>query len=636
MRPLFLLLISLTFSVNAQKDLTQSLLLPAKLTENADAIVRTHDLEVNLLSKREVQVNRKVMVTVLNKAGNKHVWDFIYYDNSIKVKKAEAYIYDSFGKEIKKFKKRDFKDRSAVDGGTLYSDSRYLYADYTPVSYPYTFEISYETSSENTLSLPFMLFVNSYNLSVEQSSLKVQYNSTELKLNHKEKNLEDYQIEKTEFPGTLAYTVKDISALVNEDFSPTFMEMAPQIHLAPTAFYYEGISGEAANWNELGKWFYDNLIVGRDKVSNQTLAEVQALVAQVDDKLERAKLIYEYVQQNTRYISVQVGIGGVQPIEAYEVDKVKYGDCKGLTNYTKSLLDAVGVPSYYAHVEAGNVQVDFEEDFASIAQGNHVILAIPNDTDYTWIDCTSQAHPFGFIGDFTDNRNVLIMKPEGGEIVKTTAYNNHDNFRKTNAAYSIDESGTLKAKVKITNQGIPYDQRFVLEKLTKEELHQFYVKTWSNINNLSLLNTSFENEKEQIRFKEMVELEARNYAAVNGSRLFLSLNAFNNSNFVPSRYRNRKSSVKLLRGFLFEDEYTVSLPQNYQIEAFPDNVSMDTKFGTYTMELLANEDHTITYSRKLLIKEGEYPKEDYEAFRDFFRDISNSDNAKIVLNKKES
>ncbi len=636
MRLLFLLLIFLTFSANAQKELTQSLLIPVHLTESADAVVRSNELEVNILSTREVKVNRKVIVTVLNKAGNKHVWDFIYYDNSIKVKKAEAFIYDALGKEIKKFKKRDFKDRSAVDGGTLYSDSRYLYADYTPLSYPYTFEISYETTSENTLSLPFKLFIHSYNVSTQNSSLKVHYNSTELDINYKEKNFGDYQIEKTAFPGTLSYTAKDIPALVREDYSPPFLEMVPQVHLAPTVFYYEGIYGEARNWKELGKWFYDNLIVGRDKVSSQTLSEVQALVAGVDDKLERARLVYQYVQQNTRYISVQVGIGGVQPIEAQEVDKVKYGDCKGLTNYTKSLLDAVGVPSYYAHVEAGNIQENFEEDFASIAQGNHVILAIPNDSEYTWIDCTSQVHPFGFIGDFTDNRNVLIMKPEGGEIVKTTAYTNQDNFRKTTAVYSIDETGTMKATVEITNQGIPYDNRFKLDKYSKEELHKFYVKNWRNINNLSLSKTHFENDKENVSFEETVELEALNYAAVNGSRLFLSVNAFNNSNYVPSRYRDRKSPVKFFRGFLFEDNYIISLPDSYQIEAFPDSVSIDTKFGTYTLELVANEDHTITLTRKLFLKEGDYPKEDYKAFRDFFKDISNYDNSKIVLNKKES
>src|SRR5690606_16810927 len=98
------------------------------------------------------------------------------------------------------------------------------------------------------------------------------------------------------------------------------------------------------------------------------------------------------------------------------------GDCKGLTNYTLALLKAVGVESHYAVVEAGRAKIDLEEDFPTLAQGNHVILAIPHKGGYHWLDCTSQYLPFGYIGDFTDDRKAFVVTPEGGEIVGTTAY----------------------------------------------------------------------------------------------------------------------------------------------------------------------------------------------------------------------
>jgi len=77
---------------------------------------------------------------------------------------------------------------------------------------------------------------------------------------------------------------------------------------------------------------------------------------------------------------------------------VKYGDCKGLSNYTHAILKTVDVASYYTVIQAGSQKVDFDSDFAAM-QGNHAILAIPYKNQYYWIDCTSQTHPFGFVGD---------------------------------------------------------------------------------------------------------------------------------------------------------------------------------------------------------------------------------------------
>ncbi|MDP4989490.1 MAG: DUF3857 domain-containing protein, partial [Polaribacter sp.] len=109
------------------------------------------------------------------------------------------------------------------------------------------------------------------------------------------------------------------------------------------------------------------------------------------------------MQQKTRYISVQIGIGGWEPIAANLVDDVGYGDCKGLTNYTKALLDVADVTAYYTVVYADD-RIDVDKDFSSL-QGNHVILNIPNNGKDVWLECTSQTMPFGFLGDFTDDRD---------------------------------------------------------------------------------------------------------------------------------------------------------------------------------------------------------------------------------------
>src|SRR5690606_35617022 len=111
---------------------------------------------------------------------------------------------------------------------------------------------------------------------------------------------------------------------------------------------------------------------------------IQALVKDIDDPKQKAQKICEYVQKKTRYISVQIGIGGFQPMPADDVDRLSYGDCKALTNYMLTLLKSVGINSYYAVVQAGSLKKYAIPDFASMNQFNHVILCIPFANDTAW------------------------------------------------------------------------------------------------------------------------------------------------------------------------------------------------------------------------------------------------------------
>lgn len=622
-------------SLFGQKANYNSAVIPDSLTENANAVIRVSEMNLDIKSAKDLTVSGTYVVTVLNSSGDGFKREKILYDPDIKIKKAEIIVYNAQGKEIKKYKKKDFRNRSAVDGGTLYSDNRELYVDYTPVAYPYTFETKYEYTTPNTFSIPNWRLLSGYYASTEHSKFVVNYNPSEIDLIFKEQNLEGYNIVKTISNEKVVYQAKGLKAIPFEQHSPYFIDIAPFLYVAPKNFHYDGFYGSASNWNDFGKWFYENLLTGRDELSESTIEHIRHLTRGIENPIEKAKIVYDYVQKNTRYVSVQVGIGGFQPIKAEDVDKVKYGDCKGLTNYTKALLEAVGVESYYTHIEAGNVQINFMEDFPSIEQGNHVILAIPNDENYTWIDCTSQKQPFGFVGDFNDNRNALIMKPQGGEIVKTVSYLNEQNTYQTNTIHSIDNDGNLTADIELKSKGIYYNWSFHRAFNSTNDNIKQYKKQWSKLNNVLINSFDFDNDKNEVSFSEKVSLKADKYASKSGDRLIFSVNAFNNDVHVPSKYGDRKLPVKFTRGYLAKSHYTIHLPVEYSIEAIPTVRSIETKYGKYDVDIIQNEDHTLTYKRTFLIKEGNYPKEDYEGFRSFLEHASLQDNAKIVLLKTE-
>ena len=633
----FLILVSTLsiISTFSQKVNYTSLLIPSKLKENANAVVRDNSTIITIESVNKMIVNKRKVITVLNKLGNRYAGMYESYDNSTKITQLSVVIYDAFGKQIKKYSKSKFLDVSAVSGGTLYSDSRVKYIDYTPVSYPYTivFESEYKTSS--TGFLPSWYPIQGYSVSVEKSQYQL-INPLRIKINKKEKNFTKYPIENNHTDYELFSVMKKQEAIEYEANSVSFSDIMPKLMVVPEYFQTDGVKGNYSNWKELGSWMNNKILFGKTDLDQATKLKVLSLVEGINDPIEKAKIVYKYMQNKTRYISVQVGIGGIQPIAAGQVDKVSYGDCKGLTNYTKALLDVVGVKSNYVHVEANkDNNVSFENDFASLAQGNHVILNIPNKGKDIWLECTSQTMPFGFLGDFTDDRNVLVMTPEGGVIKRTPAYKNETNLQEINAKIQLEENGNLTATLNRVSKGLQYDDRSFYETLAKEELIKRYKsRVWSYNNNLEVASVNLVNNKEKVIFKEDLKISIKSYASVNEQEYLFRVNIFNKETFVPKRYRNRKLPLKISRGYKDIDKYEFTLPKGYVLSILPKEKEISTKFGAYKVTFTKINDTSFKYNKTIIIKEGVYSKEDYKSYRSFRRSIAKYENLRIAITKK--
>lgn len=630
------MLFLVSYQAKSQETQYSAILIPNELRENANAVIRLNKTDVKVSAIDEMSIKEERIVTVLNKLGNSKVGAYVGYDDNSKIVSLSARVYDAFGNEIKKIRKKEFQDISAVDGGTLYSDSRVKFLDYTPISYPYTVKFIYVKKTSSTGFLPNWNPVEGYLVSVENN----QYNLTIEggKARVKEFNFEGNEIEKSVSTTKISYSIRNYKSIKYEIFSPSLNDYKPKALVALNDFKTDGVKGYYTNWNEFGKWMNTSLLNGRDQIIAETKAKVLKLVEGVEDPIEKAKIVYKFMQEKTRYISVQVGIGGIQPIPANEVDNVGYGDCKGLTNYTKALLDIVGVTSYYSHIEANEFEpVSFDKEFASLEQGNHVILNLPNKNgDDIWLECTSQIIPFGYLGDFTDDRDALVITPEGGFIKRTTSYKNEDNLQKISSKIQLDVEGNVVADVKIKSSGINYGSKYHIENLTVKDQERYYnTKLWNYNNNLTLDKISFNNDKNKVVFTEEIMANIKEFATFSGDKMLFRVNVFNLSQSSPKRYRNRKLPLKIRRGFKEEDEFVITLPDSYKVEGelFQDR-KINNKFGTYQLSIQKNEKNELVYKRSLLIKKGTYPKEDYKLYRSFIRKIARNDNLKIALIKK--
>lgn len=599
--------------------------------ENANAVIRLRQKDVSITSRKSMTILTKDIVTVLNEKGQSHMGASEYFDNSTRIKSIEAIILNAFGKEIKRIKRKDFKEVS-VSEGSIITDNKMLYLDYTPTEYPFTIIFQSEIESSNTAFIHTWFPVQDFYESIEKSVINIDC-IPELGFKYKENNIQgNANIVKEDRSNGVLFTASGLMALKDEDYSPSFDAYAPNVMMGLNLFYLEGVEGNAKSWSEMGKWFSDKILVGTSELPEETKAKIKNLVGDEKNPIKKAKIVYKYVQEKTRYISIQEGIGGWKPMLAKNVDRLGYGDCKALTNYTKALLDVVDVPSYYVRLYGDRHKRNVVSDFVSM-QSNHVILGIPDNGKYIWLECTSQTLPFGFQGDFTDDRTALVLKPDGGEIVRTEIYEATNNTQYSAGNYSVTENGAILGKIVIKSKGIPYDNKSSLDGRSSDDLKKIYKNYFNNINNLKFNKINIVNDKDLVEFTEEIALESSQYANKSGNRLIFALNAYNLSSTVPARYRNRTNPFEISRGFYDYDEITIDLPKGFIIEAKPENFELKDKFGYYKVEYFMINESQVLYKRTYQLNSGYFDKSEYESFRKFREQIAKNDNAKIVLAK---
>lgn len=621
-----------TFILTAQKSEYSSAAIADSLKENANAVVRFDQIDIAILSQRSMNAKNRRIVTVLNEKGLGAIQAYEYYDKSTSIRSIEAVVYDAFGKEIKKIKRKDFKDQSVVGGSTLFSDNRVIYLDYTPISYPFTVEFNSEVQTSSTAFIPSWMPLKEFYTSIEKAILNVAY-PADLGFKKKELQFSGFNLKKTtDTSAQLSYTANAILAQKQEDYSPAYRDLFPKVMMGLEHFHLEGVDGTATNWTDFGKWYSEKILSGTTDLPEETKAKIKTIVGNEKDPIKKAKLVYDFVQKKSRYVSIQVGIGGWKPMLATDVDRLGYGDCKALTNYTKALLQAVDVPSYNTILYGDTNKTNIESDFVSM-QGNHMILSIPNGNQYIWLECTSQDDPFGYQGTFTDDRDVLVMKPEGAEIVRTKIYEDNGNTQIEKGTYTIDENGHFSGSILINSEGSQYASKTRIEHLQPTEKEAHYKEYWDNINNLKLGKIALNNNKEAIRFTEDVQLSALNYATVSGNKLIFAVDAFNQNGNNVKRIRNRKSPFQIQRGYADTDEIEVNLPTGFAIEFLPSNFELKGKFGEYKTEIIKKENNKLLYKRSLFLNKGKYSNKEYDDYRLFMEQVAKNDNAKIILTK---
>lgn len=605
--------------------------IPKELLANAHAVVRNSITTYEYNSPSNAIEKHSYAITILKESALDKAEFTEFYNSLMKVNDIEAVIYDANGKKVKRIKADDIKDYSAISGISLYEDSRVKHFDPEYDTYPFTIEYSYRRKYETTLYAPTWSVFEGYNTSIEFTQFQyiapLDYN-----FKYKSSNLStEPLIEEIEDKKVYTWTVRNYKAPKHQRNDPPYYDWAPILFTSPTNFKVEGHTGSYETWEQFGA-FSNELLKGKDNIPEATLNEVKALLNEEMSDYEKVKAIHGYAQKKNRYISIQDGLGGFEPYDAETVDRLSYGDCKALTNFTMSLLKKNNFECYYTLVSAGEGR-PVDPEFAN-NRFNHAFLCVPIENDTLWIECTNPHSPCGYIGDFTDDRYVLIVDGEKSRLVKTPAYEANENAQILDANITIEADGNAKGTYKFSYIGAQYSDEFGLT-LRDEKDRKKRIINSIDIPNFTLDSYKIDVEKSRSpRLNKTLNLSLPKYGTKMGNRILVQLNSINDQTYIPPFARKRTLPLYFRRNYSESDTVKISIPENYTVEAIPEAIEFKNDFALFkaSTEVVGNE---IIYKRQIEFYKGEYPKEKYNEFRSFLEKVAKADAAKAILKPKE-
>jgi transglutaminase-like putative cysteine protease len=610
--------------------------IPENLKKGANVVKRMEEIVFQIANLKEAVYHRKVAYTILNENGERYAAMVVGYDKLRKISSFDGTLYDANGNVLRNAKNKDIKDYSAVQDISLFDDNRIKLLDFTNHFYPYTVEFETEVRYNNTYTFPNWTPQPDENLSVESSSFSfvapIDYNIRFRAFNYSGQPSSNTEKNKQ----IKIWNVINLVAIKKPFASPPWNELTPCIFFAPSEFELEGYKGDATTWQSLGR-IQLLLNEGRDKLPADILQKINELTNGVTDEKQKVILLYNFLQKNTRYINISLGIGGWQPFDATYVAQKGYGDCKALSNYMYSLLKAAGIKSYYTWVKAGE-DIDDKyllEDFPS-KQSNHIILCVPLSTDTMWLECTSQTKAAGYMGDFTGNRKALLITEEGGKLVSTPRYGIKENIEMRTIKGKINPDGALVMNVATNYKGLEQEEKSALiNQLSKDKVKE-YLQEDLELSTYEVNNFKYDQKKNILpEVDEQLDVVVNNYATITGKRIFIMPNILSRGGMKVSDEEERKVDFVLDYEFHNEDNYEIEIPEGYEPEAMPQDVSLKTKFGTYSCTTKLNG-NTIIYHRVREQFSGRFPAKDQNELAKFFEGIYKADRSKVVLVKKAS
>ncbi|MBN2486792.1 MAG: DUF3857 domain-containing protein [Bacteroidales bacterium] len=609
------------------------LLLVLVCSAHVDLHGREHDAVVDLLSKNisisggKLIEKNLIEITINNRRGETHTWFYINYSKKEKIKNINAWIECPNGQVVRKLSAKEITTSSAVSDFSLYEDDFIKYFTLRHNTYPYKIHFEYTRETSDFIHIADWTPIYNIKIPTQQAELTVDL-PEDFEVQIFEQFVEKPAATNTSERVMYSWNSGYKSLIEYELYAPHLSTLIPKVTIVPKNFRY-GIPGSFESWQTFGEW-QTKLLSGLHDLPPHEKMQINAILKNTSSQTETVELIYKYLQKNTRYINVSIGIGGLKPYPASYVSQNKYGDCKALTNYMVALLAYAGIKGYYTIVQADDEIEPLIRDFPSM-QANHVICFIPLENDTLWLECTKKSVPANYLGTFTQGRYAFVVDGAGSKFVQTPALTEPEVRNISVYTYHLSTLSACTVEIQKCLRGSGYELFLELSKEFNKQKQEEYIR--ENISSADFELLSWEIGQSNTRLPEInLNIDMK----ISGV-----LQKFNSEYIVkplPLPLPKFETLAKRKLDLVFN--YPVSMADtlryissnNLSFSIVPGPVSIETKYGSYKT-IVTETGNLLEISRSLVIHAGHYPVEEYKAFYAFIQDIRDAENKNVIVLK---
>jgi len=399
---------------------------------------------------------------------------------------------------------------------------------------------------------------------------------------------------------TYVWQMADRGSLVPEPMMPPARTFLPWMEVSTVP-----------SWQTISHW-YQGLASGQMAVSPEIRETVKTLTAGKTTDTEKAKAIYYWVEGQTRYVALELGLSAFQPHAATAVCRNRYGDCKDMATLLITMLHEAGIKTAWPVLLGAGSNDPVHEYLAAPSFFNHAIVRADIDGKPYWFDSTAEMCPFGQIPGGDRGVDAFVVRNGVGtfEMIPMGAEEANLQTTKTTINLHADGSADCETTVHLVgDQGL--GTRIAFRGLQVAQVKPGFQNMVSRFSpDASLTDYSLSSLADRDTPVEMdIKYHAPLWATKTGHLLIL-----NGKDMTTAPYDRSTRTFPMYANSLAAsvEDTIITLPDGYTLEDKPDDFHETTPLGDYT-QTVTRTGNTLAIHLAVTSKPGTIAPADYAA-----------------------